>query len=112
MSGRKAKEERRKMRESGVFCLNTRTGRKAIRRQEALQKLEEHAAAVKAEAERWEALTPEQKEAEREQEEKRARESERKFRNLMGMVAMLGAGLPSLPPIHEARRQPYQRRGR
>lgn len=75
MSGKKAKQERRQLRESGIMATSTRAGRKRLRQLELLEAAEEQAKRMQAEMVRWDALTEEEKQSERAVEEEKLRQS-------------------------------------
>ena len=110
MNAKKAKQMRREARTQGTATLDlkSRPGRKELHRRQDLLRAKIAADKKKAEMERWNALTPEQKE---EEQRKNAADNDATRRRVMGLMGMIGTltAAHGLPDVQSVRRQPFQR---
>jgi hypothetical protein len=88
MSGKKAKQERKQLREQGILTTSTRAGRKRLKQLKAIEDAEAEAAAMQAQMDRWNSLSEEEKWVER---DAQAEESRRRVQKMETLLAIAGA---------------------
>jgi hypothetical protein len=111
MSGKKAKQERKQLRDQGILDLSTRAGRKRLRQIQAIEAAQAEMERIQDEAARWDALTDEEKWAERHAKEEEPRRRLREFRGIIGIIGSFPIPMP-IPAIERASYPPHQKRGR